>query len=153
MGGGAGGEQKGGPEVLAVGDGDLQAIGWWLRRLAGPGDLRDEVANEFAAAAEIAGDRHALEFGPCLPDRVLGVREPRGRSVQMKAALSGLALSHLAPAHAGIIASMDAGRKAAGRAQPISEARRAPVFHFGKHYPPASSFQLWSRLMDEGNSP
>jgi hypothetical protein len=87
----AGGEEKGGAEVLAVGQADLQPIR--RRRLRPFGDFGRfcndrEVTDEFAAATEITCDCDALEFGPGPAKRILGVREQSGGTVQVKAAFS-----------------------------------------------------------------
>src|ERR1700741_3191902 len=91
MSGRAGGKEKGGTELLAVGQADLQCIRHGRnRRFA---DLRRfsndrEVTDEFAAAAEIACDCDALELGPGLAKRILAVREKSGGTVQVEATLS-----------------------------------------------------------------
>src|SRR3954453_773162 len=87
----AGGEKKGSAEVFAVGQADLQTIRRGRRRRFG--DLGRfcndrEVPDEFAAAAEVARDRHPLEFGAGLAERILGVGEQEGGTVQMEAAIS-----------------------------------------------------------------
>ena len=89
--GGAGGEEKSGAEVFAIGQADLHSIRpGSLRRFGDLGRFCNdrEVADQFAAAAEVARDRHALEFGPGLAERILGVGEQDGGTVQMEAAFS-----------------------------------------------------------------
>ena len=87
----AGGEKKGGAEMLAVGHADLQSIRFgWLRRFCDLGRFCNdcEVSDEFAAPAEVACDRHALELRLGLAKRILGVREKSGGPVQVEATLS-----------------------------------------------------------------
>jgi hypothetical protein len=87
----AGGKEKGSAEVLSVGQADLQSIGRGrLRRFGYLGRFCDdhEFTNEFAASAEVACDCNALELGPGLTERILGVREKSGGSMQMEAAFS-----------------------------------------------------------------
>src|SRR6478609_7776713 len=89
--GGAGGEEKSGAEVFAIGQADLHSIRpGSLRRFGDLGRFCNdrEVADQFAAAAEVARDRHALEFGPGLAERIFGVGEQDGGTVQMEAAFS-----------------------------------------------------------------
>jgi hypothetical protein len=61
-------------------------------RLAGLGDLSNdrEIADEFAAPAEVAGDSDALELWLGLADRILGVGQQGGGPVQMEAAFTAL---------------------------------------------------------------
>jgi hypothetical protein len=78
VGGRARGEEKGGAEALAVGQADLQSVRYGrLRCFSDLGRFRNdrEVADEFAAAAELACDRDALQLGLGLADRILGVSE------------------------------------------------------------------------------
>lgn len=85
----AGGEEKGSAEVLSVGQADLQSIGHGrLRRFSYLGRFCDdrEFTDEFAASAEVACDCNALELGPGLAERILGVCEKSGGTMQVEAA-------------------------------------------------------------------
>src|SRR4051812_10542603 len=87
----AGGEEKGGAEVLSVGQVDLQSIGHGrLRRFGYLGRFCDyhELADEFAASSEVARDCNALELGPSLAERILGVSEKSGGTMQVEPAFS-----------------------------------------------------------------
>src|SRR4051812_45924138 len=87
----AGGEEKGGAEVLSVGQADMQSIGHGrLRRFSYLGRFCDdrEFTDEFAASAEVACDCNALELGPGLAERILGVCEKSGGTMQVEAAFS-----------------------------------------------------------------
>jgi integrase len=87
----AGGEQKGSAEVLSVGQADLQSISHGrLRRFGYLGRFCDdrEFTDEFAASAEVACDCNALELGPGLAERILGVCEKSGGTMQVEAAFS-----------------------------------------------------------------
>src|SRR3954453_225379 len=87
----AGGEEKGGAEVLSVGQADLQSIGRGrLRRFSYLGRFCDdrEFTDEFAASAEVACDCNALQLGPGLAERILGVCEKSGGTMQVEAAFA-----------------------------------------------------------------
>jgi len=47
-----------------------------------------EIAHEFAAPAEVAGDRDVLQLGLGPADRILGMRQQGGGTVQMEATFS-----------------------------------------------------------------
>jgi hypothetical protein len=85
----AGGEEKGCAEVLSVGQANLQSIGHGrLRLFSYLGRFCDdrEFTDEFAASAEVACDRNALELGPGLAERILGVCKKSGGTTQVEAA-------------------------------------------------------------------
>jgi hypothetical protein len=88
----AGGKEKGGAKVLSVRQADLQSISHGrLRRFGYLGRFCDdrEFTDEFAASAEVACDCNALELGPGLAERILGVCEKSGGTMQVEAAFSG----------------------------------------------------------------
>src|SRR6185312_17093583 len=87
--GGACGEEKGGAEMLAIGQADLQSVRWpRLRRPPGFRRFRNEreMTDEFATAAKVAGNRDALQLGPGLTYGILGVFEQDRGTMQMEAA-------------------------------------------------------------------
>ena len=82
--------QEGGAEMPAVGDMDLQPAGLhdgglFSRRSLGHDG---QIADEFAATSEIAGDDQARQFGPGAAERFRGVLQKGRGAVHVKPALA-----------------------------------------------------------------